>query len=115
AVAGDVLQTRELAPIGRADVLERMRAARAILRCDVRPLEMATGDHLIGPVFFFAGGPDRSESGGERLIRIRDERRAQARDAKAKVRLKRLEHVVGREVFLAEPRAAVAVDLQVKE
>ena len=115
AVAGDLLKFGELRPIRGPHMLQRMCPARAVFGGYVRPFEMAAGDHFLGPSFPPAGFIDRLETRGEGFKGIGDERGAHPRDAIAKMRPKRFEHIIRRQPLFAEPGPRVPVNLQIKQ
>jgi hypothetical protein len=76
---------------------------------------MKPRSHPRGPGFLLAGLPQRGQRALERRVRIRDDRGAQPRDAETEVFLENPEHFVDSDSLFAEPRASVAIDLQIEE
>ena len=93
----------------------RMSAAGAVLCGDVRPLEMTTGNESIGPMFPLARFADCSKPRRQRLVRVRNQRRADPRQSETKVLLENRQNFVGRDADFAEPRPPVAVNLQIEQ
>ena len=107
--AGRVLPAIEIVDARRPHVRPWMRAARTVVRGDVRPFHVDAGDGRV------RDARDDARARGKVLERRGDEGRERARHAGGAHPLEREADVIGCQVWRVEIDAAKPVDLKVEE
>jgi hypothetical protein len=115
ASAGSVLKTAKFVPGGRADVAQRMSAARTILGADVRPFEMQGRQSASKIGVGGASAMDRGEAVQECFAGIGDEGGTESSDAVTAADGDDAANVVLAQTRRIETDAGAAVDLQIEQ